>query len=136
MPNWLSCKSGEREEKFNFQSEEGMGAEFVSHPAEGNPGEFPVDVPKTIQVPGQQILDKFPLLPGAELPSFPTALSRQVQSSFLLDLILSVLGAHSPGPWEQLELGQFGSQLGRGTIPTFPGVGRVKGPLGVQEGLG
>lgn len=100
--SWLSWKSGEREEKgFHFQlTPERRGDESrvcLSHPVEGNHGEFSVEIPKTLRVPGQQIQDSS-LLPGAEHPSLPTALLQQVQSNFLLDLILCVLGACSPQP--------------------------------------
>lgn len=40
-----------------------MGAEFLSHLAEGEPGEFCIasaEIPQTLQVPGQQIPGQFP----------------------------------------------------------------------------
>lgn len=76
-----------------------MGAEFLSHLAEGEPGEFCIasaEIPQTLQVPGQQIPGQFPP---------PAPLSRPQASGALR---------------EQLQLGQFGSQLLSVSSPPLP----------------
>lgn len=76
-----------------------MGAEFLSHLAEGEPGEFCIasaEIPQTLQVPGQQIPGQFPP---------PAPLSRPRASGALR---------------EQLQLGQFGSQLLSVSSPPLP----------------
>lgn len=92
-----------------------MRAEFVSHPVEGNLGEFSVGIPKTLQVPGQQIPGQFSLLLGAELPSFLAALPEHVQPSYQLDFIVFVISAHSPRPRAEQPLA-LGSSWNSGSV--------------------
>lgn len=124
-----------------LQREEGMRAEFVCHPAEGNDGEFSMEIPKTLKSPRAANPGQFsPPWSRAPLPPHSTPPAGAVQFSVGFNSLCAwcVFPPASPGPGKQLELGSLVTlhpSWSGDTSPPFPRVnGEREGHLKCRKG--